>query len=69
MVSPNKKIVINQQPLLANSDNGANNVIVQNGIVQKVEIDQLSPVNVEWAHLSEAEIRAIKKQQRMIKNR
>ncbi|XP_068628739.1 cyclic AMP-dependent transcription factor ATF-6 alpha [Battus philenor] len=65
LASPHKNVVIS--PKIEVPSDGNNGAIVQNG-TKSLEVDKISST-VDYSSLSEAEIRAIKKQQRMIKNR
>ncbi|KAL0850436.1 hypothetical protein ABMA28_012240 [Loxostege sticticalis] len=66
---PRNGVVLSPKPILAHNVSQTTN-IVQNTMVPSPEAEvPCSPPPVDMSYLSEAEIRAIKKQQRMIKNR
>ncbi|XP_075988063.1 bZIP_ATF6 domain-containing protein ATf6 isoform X2 [Anticarsia gemmatalis] len=69
VTSPRSSVVINPKPVVPSNTNGTTPQIVQNHVIPLVENDAPSSPNMDLSNFSEAEIRAIKKQQRMIKNR
>lgn len=66
-VLPPKNNLLLRTPLLAQCDNA--NFIVQNAVVPNCELDTCSNPSLDFTNLTENEIRALKKHQRMIKNR
>lgn len=65
--SSKSNVAINPKPVLPT--NGATPQIVQNHVIPPVEADAVNNPTTDPSNFSESEIRAMKKQQRMIKNR